>query len=151
MTETERRKPNIVAERNEMPRQDPEVRRNNFSEVALGYSPEQAKAESERCLQCKNARCVSGCPVEVRIPEFILALREGRMWDSVEALKDKNNLPAICGRSARKSRNASNCASWVANTNRWLSAGSNAMSPTGSASRASRPRPWLRPAVMQWL
>jgi glutamate synthase (NADPH/NADH) small chain len=81
-----------------MPRQDPEVRRNNFNEVALGYSPEQAQAEADRCLQCKNARCVSGCPVEVRIPEFILALREGRMWDSVEALKDKNNLPAICGR-----------------------------------------------------
>jgi len=95
---TEKRKPSIVPERQEMPRQDPEVRRNNFHEVALGYGLEQAIAEASRCLQCKKPHCISGCPVEVRIPEFILALREGRMWEAVEALKDKNSLPAICGR-----------------------------------------------------
>ena len=62
-----------VAPRNEMPRQDPHVRGRNFDEVALGYSAEQALAEAQRCLQCKNPTCRDGCPVNVRIPEFILA------------------------------------------------------------------------------
>ncbi len=87
-----------VAARNEMPRQDPKVRARNFDEVALGYSQEQALAEAARCLQCKKPTCVEGCPVEVRIPEFIHALHEGDMEGAVEALKSKNNLPAICGR-----------------------------------------------------
>ncbi|MBC7261018.1 MAG: NADPH-dependent glutamate synthase [Chloroflexi bacterium] len=87
-----------VAPRNEMPRQDPKVRARNFNEVALGYSHELAIAEANRCLQCKKPTCIEGCPVQVRIPEFILALREGDMWGAVTALKDKNNLPAICGR-----------------------------------------------------
>ncbi len=87
-----------VAPRNEMPRQPAEERIHNFNEVALGYSAEQAVAEAERCLQCKKPTCIDGCPVNVRIPEFILCLRQGDMWGSVEALKDKNNLPAICGR-----------------------------------------------------
>jgi glutamate synthase (NADPH/NADH) small chain len=87
-----------IGPRNEMPRQDPQVRGRNFNEVALGYSAEQALAEAQRCLQCKDPTCREGCPVNVRIPEFILALREGDMWRSVEMLKDKNNLPAICGR-----------------------------------------------------
>ncbi|MBC7224544.1 MAG: NADPH-dependent glutamate synthase [Anaerolineae bacterium] len=84
--------------RQEMPTQDPKVRRRNFHEVALGLPPERAALEAQRCLQCKKPLCVAGCPVEVRIPEFILALREGDMWKAVELLKDKNNLPAICGR-----------------------------------------------------
>jgi len=87
-----------VAPRNEMPRQDAKVRAHNFNEVALGYSHEQAVAEANRCLQCKKPTCVEGCPVQVRIPEFVKALRDGDMWESVTALKDKNNLPAICGR-----------------------------------------------------
>jgi glutamate synthase (NADPH/NADH) small chain len=84
--------------RQEMPIQDPIVRGSNFNEVALGLSEESAKLEAQRCIQCKKPLCVSGCPVEVRIPEFIQALRDDQMWDSVEMLKDKNNLPAICGR-----------------------------------------------------
>ena len=87
-----------VQPRHEMPRQEPKVRGRNFSEVALGYAPEVAVEEALRCLQCKKPTCVEGCPVQVRIPEFILALRDGDMWGAVEALKDKNNLPAICGR-----------------------------------------------------
>jgi glutamate synthase (NADPH/NADH) small chain len=87
-----------VEPRNEMPRQDPKVRIRNFDEVALGYSQEQAVAEASRCLQCKKPTCIAGCPVQVRIPEFILCLSEGDMWGAVDALKDKNNLPAICGR-----------------------------------------------------
>ncbi|MGQ9586491.1 MAG: NADPH-dependent glutamate synthase [Anaerolineae bacterium] len=84
--------------RQEMPTQDPAVRRRNFNEVALGLPLERAQLEAQRCLQCKKPLCMDGCPVEVRIPEFILALREGEMWKAVELLKDKNNLPAICGR-----------------------------------------------------
>ena len=81
-----------------MPTQDPIERGSNFDEVALGYTLEMAVAEANRCIQCKKPLCVTGCPVSVRIPEFILCLREGDMWGAVEMLKDKNSLPAICGR-----------------------------------------------------
>ncbi|TAN40312.1 MAG: NADPH-dependent glutamate synthase [Nitrospirae bacterium] len=84
--------------RHEMPNQDQVVRRGNYTEVALGYSEETAKAEAERCLQCKDPKCISGCPVGVMIPQFIKALREGDMVKAVEWMKVKNNLPAICGR-----------------------------------------------------
>lgn len=84
--------------RQEMPTQDPGQRRSNFGEVALGYTMEMSVAEASRCIQCKKPRCVRGCPVQVRIPEFILALREGDMWGAAEALKETNSLPAICGR-----------------------------------------------------
>jgi glutamate synthase (NADPH/NADH) small chain len=88
----------IIPRRVEMPRQDPEVRRHNFNEVALGFNMEMAKAEAERCLQCKNPKCVEGCPVQINIPGFILKVREGDMPGAVEVLKSANNLPAICGR-----------------------------------------------------
>jgi len=81
-----------------MARQDPEVRRHNFNEVALGFDMELAKAEAERCLQCKKPKCIDGCPVEVNIPEFILKVHEGDMPGAVEILKGDNSLPAICGR-----------------------------------------------------
>lgn len=84
--------------RNEMPAQEAKIRAANFDEVALGYSMETAKQEAERCLQCKKPQCVEGCPVGVRIPQFIKALREGDMAKAVEEMKIKNNLPAICGR-----------------------------------------------------
>jgi len=84
--------------RQEMPRQAPEIRRGNFDEVALGFSLELAQQEAERCLQCAKPHCVEGCPVEVLIPEFILALRQGDIEGAVRAMKEKNNLPAICGR-----------------------------------------------------
>jgi len=88
----------IIPKRVEMPRQKPEVRRHNFNEVALGFDMELAKAEAERCLQCEKPSCIDGCPVEVKIPEFILAIREGDLPSAVEILKADNNLPAICGR-----------------------------------------------------
>ena len=84
--------------RQAMPTQEPSVRRTNFDEVALGFTPELAQREAERCLQCKKPQCVEGCPVGVLIPEFILALRQGDMEGAVRAMKKKNNLPAICGR-----------------------------------------------------
>ena len=82
----------------EMPRQDPKERAKNFKEVALGYSPEEAKKEASRCIQCKKRNCTAGCPVGVDIPEFIKALREDNLPEAVRALKNKNSLPGICGR-----------------------------------------------------
>ena len=90
--------PKVIPNRLEMPRQDPEVRRHNFNEVALGFDMELAQAEAERCLQCKKPKCIDGCPVEVNIPEFILKVHEGDMPGAVEILKGDNSLPAICGR-----------------------------------------------------
>jgi glutamate synthase (NADPH/NADH) small chain len=88
----------VIRERVEMPRQAPEVRRRNFNEVALGFSLEQAQAEAERCLQCKEPLCISGCPVAVQVPDFIAALREGDLPRAAVILRKDNSLPAICGR-----------------------------------------------------
>ena len=82
----------------EMPRQDPKVRAKNYNEVALGYSAEQALEEAKRCIQCPKRPCIEGCPVEIDIPGFILAVREGNMPEAVRILKSKNALPGICGR-----------------------------------------------------
>ncbi len=87
-----------IIPRVEMPRQDPKVRRRNFNEVALGYDYDMALREASRCLQCKKPKCVEGCPVNINIPGFIYHLREGNLEESIKVLKDKNNLPAICGR-----------------------------------------------------
>jgi glutamate synthase (NADPH/NADH) small chain len=84
--------------RQEMPAQDAVVRGGNFDEVALGFTPETAQKEAERCLQCKDPKCIEGCPVGVLIPQFIKALRDGDIVKSIEWMKLKNNLPAICGR-----------------------------------------------------
>ncbi len=84
--------------RQRMPAQAPAARRTNYSEVALGFTPELAQQEAERCLQCAKPHCVEGCPVGVLIPQFIKALREGDIEGSIRAMKEKNNLPAICGR-----------------------------------------------------
>jgi glutamate synthase (NADPH/NADH) small chain len=81
-----------------MTKQKPEVRAGNFNEVALGYSAEQAMEEAGRCIQCKKHNCVEGCPVDVDIPDFIKAVREGDMPEAVRILKGKNSLPGICGR-----------------------------------------------------
>jgi len=90
--------PKVNLNRVAMPRQEPKVRARNFEEVALGYSFEQAVEEAKRCIQCPKRTCVAGCPVEVDIPDFILAVREGRMPDAVKIMKSKNALPGICGR-----------------------------------------------------
>ena len=81
-----------------MPCQPAEERVKNFDEVALGYSPGQARQEAARCLQCKKPGCVAGCPVEVPIPQFIKALAEGDLPKAYEIIKSTNSLPAVCGR-----------------------------------------------------
>ena len=81
-----------------MPSQDPNVRNSNFQEVALGYTEEMAVSEAERCLNCKNKPCVSGCPVNVRIPEFIKKVTERKFEEAYEIITSTNSLPAVCGR-----------------------------------------------------
>lgn len=81
-----------------MPSQEPEVRRGNIQEVALGYSPAQARLEALRCLQCKNAPCVEGCPVRIDIPGFLHAIAEDDLPRAVEIIKRSSLLPAVCGR-----------------------------------------------------
>ena len=81
-----------------MPKQEPKVRAKNFNEVALGYTMEQAMEEASRCIQCKKAGCVQGCPVMIDILGFIAAVGDGNMPEAVRILKSKNSLPGICGR-----------------------------------------------------
>ncbi len=81
-----------------MPEQKPEERIKNFNEVPLGYTADMAIAEAERCLQCKKPACVEGCPVNVRIPEFIKEVAEGNFLKAIEVIKGTNSLPAVCGR-----------------------------------------------------
>ena len=84
--------------RQQMPEQDPEIRRRNFEEVPLGYSMEQAQKEASRCLQCRKPGCVAGCPVGVDIPGFIDCIARGDMTAAIRNLWSKNSLPAVCGR-----------------------------------------------------
>jgi len=81
-----------------MPRQQPDVRRHNFQEVALGYDADTAVIEAKRCLECKNAPCVKGCPVGIDIPGFIKQIKQGNFAQSIEIIRRTNSLPAVCGR-----------------------------------------------------
>ena len=90
--------PNMSLKKNPMPEQDAAVRAGNFKEVALGYTREIAMVEADRCLGCKHAPCVSGCPVNVPIPSFIAKIREGDFQAAYDIIRLQNGLPAICGR-----------------------------------------------------
>lgn len=91
-------KERMAIERHHMPEQDPKIRNRNFAEVNLGYTIELAIEEAERCLRCKKPLCVEGCPVSVKIPEFIQMIAEGKFQEAAEILKEDNALPAVCGR-----------------------------------------------------
>ena len=84
--------------RQPMPEQKPKVRAKNFDEVPLGYSPQAAIKEAQRCLQCKKPGCVAGCPVEIDIPGFIQLIKEEKFTDAIRHIWQKNSLPAVCGR-----------------------------------------------------
>ncbi len=90
--------PNMNTEKIKMPEQAPDIRNKNFKEVALGYTTEMAIEEAQRCLNCKHKPCVSGCPVNVRIPEFIAEVAKGDFLKAYEVITATNALPAICGR-----------------------------------------------------
>ena len=81
-----------------MPTQDPKVRAKNFEEVALGYTPEMAVSEAKRCVHCKNRPCVEGCPVGIKIPEFITQVAEGNFEAAYQIISEDSSLPAVCGR-----------------------------------------------------
>ena len=78
--------------------QDPDVRNKNFDEVCLGYNAEEAQEEATRCLNCKNAKCVQGCPVSINIPEFIHNVKEGNFEEAYKVIGKSSALPAVCGR-----------------------------------------------------
>ena len=89
---------NMTLVKTPMPEQDAKVRARNFQEVALGYTAEMAIEEAGRCLKCKNPKCVEGCPVNVRIPEFIAKVQEGDFKAAYEIITSTNALPALSGR-----------------------------------------------------
>ena len=90
--------PNMSPVKHPMPEQDPQVRSGNFQEVALGYTAEMAVEEAQRCLQCKKPLCVSGCPVNIHIPEFIAQVARGDFKAAYEIIRQTNGLPAVSGR-----------------------------------------------------
>ena len=89
---------NMSLNKNPMPSQDPSVRNKNFLEVATGYDEETAIDEAKRCLNCKNPRCMGGCPVRVHIPEFIALVAEGKFEEAYQVISKSSSLPAVCGR-----------------------------------------------------
>lgn len=96
--------PNMSLVKNPMPEQAPDIRNKNFDEVALGYTPEMAIEEAKRCLNCKKPMCVAGCPVNVKIPEFIALVAEGKFEEAYLKIKETSSLPAVCGRVCPQER-----------------------------------------------
>lgn len=94
----------------DMPSQAPDVRRHNMKEVALGYTVEMAKTEASRCLGCKNAPCMEGCPVKIRIPDFLAKAAEGDFDGAIAVIRQSSLLPAVCGRVCPQERQCqANC------------------------------------------
>ena len=91
-------KPNMSLKKNPMPSQEPQVRAHNFNEVATGYTEETALDEALRCLNCPKMPCVSGCPVNVQIPQFIAQLRDGNLAEAARIIAQDSSLPSVCGR-----------------------------------------------------
>ncbi len=96
--------PNMAMNKVPIPEQDPKVRARNFEEVTLGYTAEMAIEEAQRCLNCKNMPCVSGCPVGVKIPAFISQIAEGDFEGAYQTIRLTNGLPAVCGRVCPQER-----------------------------------------------
>lgn len=90
--------PNMSLKKVAIPEQDPQIRNKNFEEVSLGYTEEMAMEEAKRCLDCKHKPCIAGCPVNVKIPEFIRLIADGEFEKAYEKIHETNSLPAVCGR-----------------------------------------------------
>ena len=113
---------NMSLTKNPMPSQDPEVRNKNFSEVALGYTEEQALDEAQRCLHCKNKPCMTGCPVMVHIPEFIAEVAKGNFEAAYQIISATSALPAVCGRVCPQETQCEASASGASRVSPWPSA-----------------------------
>jgi glutamate synthase (NADPH) small chain len=98
LTKADENKVKLKIPRQEMPEQDQKLRVTNYNEVPYGYTSELAQLEAGRCLQCKNPKCVDGCPVNIDIPNFIRLIAEDKFDEAAKKIKEKNVLPAICGR-----------------------------------------------------
>lgn len=96
--------PNMRLDKNPMPEQAPDIRNKNFLEVTTGYTPEMAMDEAQRCLNCKTKPCMQGCPVSVKIPEFISCMKDGDFEGAYQKIKETNALPAVCGRVCPQER-----------------------------------------------
>ena len=139
---------NMRLDKNEMPSQDPNVRNKNFLEVALGYTEEQALDEAARCLNCKNHPCVNGCPVNVRIPEFIAKIVERDYEGAYQVIHQTSSLPAVCGRVCpQESQCEMHC---VRGKIPWVSAVWSALWPTGTTPTAPRLLKSPSPTVTRW-
>jgi len=91
-------KPNMSLQKTAIPEQDPNIRKNNFDEVALGYDEDMALAEASRCLNCKTKPCIKGCPVNVQISDFINFIKQKDYEGAYKKIRETNSLPAVCGR-----------------------------------------------------
>ena len=94
----------MAVERQRQHEQDPNIRKTNFDAVEENFTDEQAKLESSRCLNCKNPRCVSGCPVNINIPAFIHEVKEGNIDKAGEVIRQSSMLPSVCGRVCPQER-----------------------------------------------
>ena len=93
--------------------QEPQVRAKNFEEVCLGYNAEEAVSEANRCINCKNARCIQGCPVAINIPEFIHEVKEGNFAEAAKVIGQSSALPAVCDAASGESKgNRSRLENW---------------------------------------
>ena len=141
---------NMRLDKNPMPSQDPNVRNKNFLEVALGYTEEQALDEAARCLHCKNHPCVDGCPVNVRIPEFIAKIVERDYEVRIRSSIRPAPCPPCAAASAPRRANAKCTASGARRATPWASAAWSALWPTGTTPTAPRPPKSPSPTATRW-
>ena len=123
--------PNMSLKKVAMPLQDGEVRRNNFDEVALGYTKEMAMEEAERCLNCKHSPCISGCPVAVNIPAFINEAKQGNFEADIKSFGKPVRCRRCAAVSARRRVSVKNTVCAVLKGKLWALAGWNVLWLTG--------------------
>ena len=120
--------------------QDPKVRATNFDEVCYGYNKEEAMEEASRCLNCKNAKCIQGCPVSINIPGFIAKVKDGDIEGAYKVIGESSALPAICGRVCPRSPSVSANVSGVSKVSLYPSESWSALSLITPLKMISSPR-----------